>query len=93
MTVRDLVEILSNYPGSANVGLGRVIALTPEQSEELPSIPPGVDVVLDFPIIGIAYDGDANDIRLVVENDKAIEAFGKIQRLDRPLIPETFEPH
>lgn len=73
MKVKELIQTLSEYPGEASVELGRLIAIKTEDGKDS-----AYDVILDFPIIGIAYHDQDNDVRLLVQEDHSLELFGKV---------------
>jgi hypothetical protein len=85
MTKKEFIEALSSsdYPDNAHVELSRLIAvdLKDENSE-------AYDVLLDFPIIGLAYNPECNDLRLVLEcptDMKWLKKFGEVM----PFGPEV----
>lgn len=80
MKNKDLQAALAEYPDDANVELARLIAIV--QSGEHPPAAKGdtFELVLDFPIIGLANNGDG-DLRLVVEAAPELMKFGKLRRI------------
>jgi len=74
---KTLQEALSEYPDAASVELGRLIAApaSGEQGELY-------EIILDCPIIGLAYEESSGDLRLIVEAGPHLTKFGKVKRLD-----------
>jgi len=77
MKVSDLRDELKNYPDDASIELGKLIAIgRPGEHEG------EFEVILDFPIIGIAHNEKENEIRLIVEANPSLLHFGKVTRID-----------
>lgn len=81
MKNKALRDALAEFPDDANVELGKFIAVV--QSDEHPPAAKGdtFELILDFPILGLAHSDADNDLRLVVEAAPALMKFGRLRRL------------
>lgn len=90
MKVSELREMLLEFPQDASVELGKLFAITRPPEEKIPDGKPfepdreditQYEVILDFPIVGMAYHAGDNDMRFIVEHADELSAFGKVKPL------------
>jgi hypothetical protein len=77
MTVADLIEDLKSFPPDAKVELGKLMAADFVGKGEPTDETEMYEMVLDFPIIGIAYNPENKDFRFVVEYIEGVEKYAK----------------
>ena len=59
MKVRELILALQEMPQEYNIEMGRAIAVKGDEE--------AYDLVLDFPILGLAVSDEVQDVRFVIE--------------------------
>jgi hypothetical protein len=69
MKVKELIEQLSQLNPEYSVELSKVMSLDIKSKEAF-------EIFLDFPIIGLAENDEVKEVRLVVQQDKSLAAFG-----------------
>lgn len=79
MKVADLIRALSEYPSEASVELGKAFSIKTEGD-----IDSGYEVIFDFPVSGLAYSEQDNDVRFIFEHNESLDMFGKIKLFSEP---------
>lgn len=94
MTIRELRDMLEDYPPSATIDLSKLIALPKPTQEQLkdarlngqieldPHEVETFELSLDLPIMGIAFNDRENELRFIVEHCDPMSKFGSV----RPIV-------
>jgi hypothetical protein len=84
MKVKDLIKTLKEYSDNASVELSTVMGFDIKKED-------AYEVILDLPIIGMAYNEDENCVRIVVASSKEdpwVTRLGKLRLMERDLDEE-----
>lgn len=79
MTVEEFRDFLTQYPPTANLELGKLFVIPRNEEDDEPDTENIMELWLDFPILGAAYDERANDVRLVIEKSDYLNSFGELK--------------